>query len=502
MAKLSLLGGAYTSRSVIADAQRCVNLYPEINPQDAEQPVSHLLTPGLTLLIPGASTTIGPVRGLYFSSNNQLYAVIGSIVYYISASWTATALGRVSSALTPVGMKDNGITLTIVDGTAAGYQVDLVTNVFSPITDPNFLGSTRADYVDTFLLYNQPGTRNFYCSLSNEVVFDPLYIAGKVAAPDLLVAVIAVHREIWLIGERTSEPWYNAGNPNFPFALLPGVIVQYGCAAKYSIAQDGLNLFWLHQDINGQGLVLMGEGYNAKPITTPAVAEAISTYPIISDAVGFCYQQGSHVFYQISFPSADKTWVYDKTTQLWHERSWRDSDGNEHRSRANCHAIAYGKNVIGDWQNGNLYYYDLTSANDNGVSVVRRRGFPHIVTDGKRSIHTRFVADIECGTIVNVPSIVPGDFSSLGDFQPGDFSTSAPPGTFAGPTVNLRWSDDRGHTWKNPIQLPIGASGQYAHQAIARGLGKTRDRIYEIFWDGDEMTAIQGAYLDIKPCGQ
>ena len=33
--RIPLLGGAYVTKGVIADAQRCVNLFPEKNPQDA-----------------------------------------------------------------------------------------------------------------------------------------------------------------------------------------------------------------------------------------------------------------------------------------------------------------------------------------------------------------------------------------------------------------------------------------------------------------------------------
>lgn len=53
MAKIPLMGGSYEARSIIADAQRCVNLYPEPNPQDAEAPLTHYPTPGLTVLALG-----------------------------------------------------------------------------------------------------------------------------------------------------------------------------------------------------------------------------------------------------------------------------------------------------------------------------------------------------------------------------------------------------------------------------------------------------------------
>ena len=47
MARVSLSGGAYTARSVIAGAQRCVNLYAEINPDDAPVKRTYYPRPGL-----------------------------------------------------------------------------------------------------------------------------------------------------------------------------------------------------------------------------------------------------------------------------------------------------------------------------------------------------------------------------------------------------------------------------------------------------------------------
>ena len=64
----------------------------------------------------------------------------------------------------------------------------------------------------------------------------------------------------------------------------------------------------------------------------------------------------------LTFPTANRTLVYDVTEGFWHERAWTDpSSGLLNRVRANCMALAYGVNVAGDWQNGNIYVLDLVS---------------------------------------------------------------------------------------------------------------------------------------------
>lgn len=469
MPKLPLLGGAYEARSVIAEAQRCVNLYPEGNPQDAEVPLTHYPTPGLSQLVQGPEA---PVRGLYLATSGQLFCVIGRVLYTVSPSWVLNAVGTLSDLTTPVSMVDNGIELIVVDG-PTGFQVNLTTLVFAQITDESFLGADFVGYLDTFLLFNRPDTKQFYSSLSNSVEFDPLYIASKTGFPDLLVALLVVHREIWLLGERTTEVWYNSGAGDFPFQILPGVFIEHGCIAKYSAARHGLMTFWLAQDKDGKAIVAMGVSYNAMRISTHAIELAIASYSTISDAIGFVYQQEGHVFYFLTFPTADRTWVYDLGTKLWHERVWIDEDGAEHRHRANCATLAYGKIVVGDWENGKLYQFDLNTYTDNGDPIKRMRGFQHIVNDGKRVAYRQFLADLEGGgTEVEADSL-----------------------------ISLRWSDDRGRSWSNPVLQQLGQVGQYKTQPQWRRLGMARDRVFELSWSVNAKTALNGAYVDPMPLG-
>ncbi len=451
-----------------------------------------------------------------------------------------------------------------------GWAVDLTqpSRPAASITDPNFLGSIRVDYVDTFFLFAQPGTRDWYSSLSSVTyasltgvqgsiftgaiatpgtgyvngtytnvpltggtgtgaqatvtvaggavvnvnltapgtgyqpgdalgadpvnlggvgsgfdwvvntvqasAFDPTYLAQKTATPDLISTLIMMHREIWLLGtQRTSEVWYNAGNAGFPFAIASGVYIEHGCIAPYSVGKHDLDVFWLGADKEGRATVFVGNNYAAKPISTPAIAYIFSQYASVSDAIGMTYKQQDHVFYVLTFPSADATWVYDLTENLWHQRTWSDSNGNEHRIRGNCMVYAgpnYGDAiVVGDWQNGSLYSYDLGNYTDNGAPIVRRRTFPHSLNDSNRATYPGFRAD-------------------------ADFGTIAPPQTF---TMSLRWSDDRGRTFSNPVEQTVKA-GDYVDWFTWRKLGLARDRVFEVFWS-DPIPALQGAWLDPAP---
>lgn len=490
MAPLPLKGGFYVARNLIANAQHCKNLYPEKNAEDSPQPYSMYQTPGLTPI--GVAPAGGTWRGLYYATNNQLYGVLNQNVYSIDANWTATQIGALAfNALTPVSFADNGTFATIVDGSPQGYQITLATNAFAQIGDPNFQGALSSGVLDTFLLYSLPNTRQFYSSLSGVVQFDPTYFAAKSGYPDNLAALIVMHREIWLLGaQRTSEIWFNAGAAAFPFAITPGVFIEQGCIAPYSVAKHDLKVFWLGQDKDGVATVFMGANYAAQRISTPAIAALIDALPRIDDAVGMTYKQQDHVFYMLTFPTGDKTIVFDVTEGLWHERTFTDVNGIEHRHRANCIANAYNTLVCGDFSNGQLYKLDLNAFTDAGAPIVRRRSFPHLLNSSKRVSYPGFRADMDCGNAFAAPQ---GAWSS--GFSPG----FGPPAQLSFDEVYLRWSDDRGHTFGNMVPQLLGPTGNYLAQLQWLKLGMARDRVFELIWSAPVDTALMGAWLDPLP---
>ena len=488
--KLALTGGMYEARSVIASAQRCVNLYPEKNAEDAPFPITHQLTPGLTQLIagPGGSVTH---RCSYIASNGQLYEVINDTVYTTSSLWVRTIIGTITPGTTPVSMSDNGLAIILVDGSVNGWCIDLVTNDFAAISGQGgaFYGGTRVDFVDTFFLLNNPGTNQWYVSLSNvtfanltgtispdstAAAFDPLDIAAKNGNPDPIQSVIVMHREPWLIGTETTEVWYNSGGAPFTFSELPGVFVEHGCAAPYSICKQDLSVYWLSQDRQGNRLVLTGNQYIAKRISTHAIEQVFSTYTAISDAIGFTYQQLGHTFYVLIFPTANATWVYDVAEGLWHERVWSDTNGLENRIRANTCATAYGTVVVGDWETGALYQWDLNNYTDNSTSISRIRSWPDIQIEDRRAEHSRLVIDMAVGEIVNTLTTNP-------------------------PLISMRYSDNYGNTWGNPRTYSLGATGEFNRSIVFTQLGQARNRVYEVFWNTAAATALNGGYVWMEP---
>lgn len=483
--KVALTSGAYQARSVIASAQRCLNLFIEPQPpQDGEpMPAVHLPTPGLSIL---GYTPELPVRGVRQASNGKIYMAAGAGIYRVTPgtpSWTFTLLGTISPGrVTPVSMVDNGLVLVVVDGSPlGGWSVDLDTDAFAMIVDPAFYGADRVEYIDTFFIFNRPGTNQFYWTGSLALTFDELDKVAKVGASDLLVSLSVAKKEIVLVGERTTEVFYNAsvidpttGFVLSQFAAVQGVFVDYGTAAKYSVATNDNTTLWLSRDRTGKGIVMMLAGYQAKRISTFAIEEAIRKYARIDDAIGFCYQIGGHIFYVLTFPAADHTWVFDLRTEEWHEWAFTDSNGNEHAHRIMCVYPCFGTLVAGDRQYGNLYTLDPDVHTDWGFPIVRERCFPHMVLEGRRIFYREFLADMETGT-------GPGALAENTDF------------------VSLSWSDDRGRHFGNPVRQGLGGLGNTLTSMQWQRLGMARDRVFKLRWSTDAPCALQGAWVTVDP---
>ena len=476
--KSPILGGSYVARSVNAADNRMVNLFPEAVPEGSGGKEAGFLLrcPGLRLV---ATVGSGPIRGLWVT-NGVAYVVSGSEFYSLDTDWVSTLIGTVSGT-GPVSMADNGTQIFIACNPLS-YIYNTSTAVFGQITDVDFPGAGSVGYLDGYFVFNEPGTQKFWVtSLLDGTSIDPLDFASAEGYPDNVVALIVDHREIFLFGNTSVEVWYDAGTPDFPMARIQGAFMEVGCGAAYSVAKLDNSVFWIGSDARGRGIVYRANGYTPARISTNALEYAIQSYGNISDAIAYTYQQDGHPFYVLIFPSAGATWVYDVSTQLWHERAGFEN-GEFVRHRSNCQMAFNSEVVVGDYEDGRLYAFDLdVYADDDQTQKWLRswRALPTGQNNLKRSAHHSLQLDAETGV-------------GLNDGQGSE------------PQVMLRWSDDGGHTWSNEHWNSMGAIGTYGTRTIWRRLGMTekiRDRVYEVSGTDPVKIAIMGAELFVTPTG-
>jgi hypothetical protein len=376
--------------------------------------------------------------------------------------------GQTPDCFGKVSMSHNAATtlqLAIVDGTNGWIYT--TTGGLVEITDDDFFPADVVDFQDQYFIFNRAGTGQWFLSnLNDGTLYTATDIATAEGDPDNTISIISNRRELWQFGAETIEVWYNSGASDFPFTRFEGGFIERGCAAAFSVAEDDNAIFWLAED----RIVYRVDGYVPQRISQHGVEEAFRDYAVIEDACAFIYTMAGHKFYVLTFPTEKTTWVYDITTGLWHER---ESFGLG-RWRASVYVNAYGKHLVGDFQDGKIGELDLDTYQEYGVTMQGQATGPPVYKDRKRIFHRRFELDIETGT-------------GLTSGQGSD------------PQVWLDYSDDGGHSWseRKPARS-MGKIGAYLQRLRWLRMGQARQRIYRLTVADPVKRSFVAAHLDAQ----
>ena len=477
MQEIPFIGQAYKLPSLNAAAQRCVNMYLEGVPGETKGRVTLKKRSGLVAFVQLSSAN----RKIYATSNNRLFSVNADKLTEIQTNGTLIERGVIGTISGPLTMQDNGDQLVITDG-QAGYVFELSSNTLSTIGSPNYpTRATHVTYQDRYIIVNNPASDTpgeFNISgLGDAQSWSALDFGNAEGSPDIVNALISTGRELWLFGPSSVEVWYNSGAADFPFQRISGGHFDIGCLAPYSVAKMDSNVFWLGADENGFGQIFTNNGYTPTKISTDAMQQEIVQYTNPSDAIGFCFQEGGHSFYVISFQAASKTWVFDTSTASWFEWMYTDYRYNiDTQYRGNSYAFFNGKNYVADPNSGHIYQLDPNTYTDNGNKIKVLRSSPHIWNGLDRVFFNSFQVDMETGVGLTI-------------------------GQGSNPLGMLRHSDDGGHTWSNQIEAPLGKVGEYRARVKFNRLGQARDRVWEFSITDPVKVTILNAYIKANDGG-
>jgi hypothetical protein len=341
--------------------------------------------------------------------------------------------------------------------TAASATIYALNWTTLPSTDGAFEGGGTVDITDNYFLYNKPDSQLWAASVLLSPITDPLSFASKDGSPDDLVSIIVDRREVYLLGEMSSEVWIDSGSVPFPFTRIPGTSTQQGIAAQWSMARMGNSFAYVSKNNRGEAMIVRMNGYFPERISTHAV-ETTLVNQNVSDALAWTYQLEGHEVYVVTFPSIGDnglTWAFDNTTGLWHKWLYRNNQNQFERHRGNCCAFFNQQVLVGDYENGKIYQVAREFYTDDGQPIRRIRRAPHITSDLQR----QYFHELQI------------------QFQPGVGLSS---GQGQDPQAMLRWSNDGGSTWSNEYWTSIGKQGKYQNRAIWRRLGWSRDKVFEV----------------------
>lgn len=448
LVELPLYRKGYLGDSSTLNSQRCINLFPENITGEVDSKVALINTSGLRLL---TSIGTGPHRGMV-EHLGDIFVVTRNQLYKYSSTGAKTLIGTINTSGGAVSMASNGVSggeIIIVDG-VDGWTYDGTT--LATISDVDFPASpTKVLFFDGYFIVLDDNSDYFYLSAAYDgTTWSSLDKARTERDPDNILALAAHDRILWLIGETTTELWYNSGN-DFPFDPVPNSIIEVGIHAPDSLSHVGdEGLVWLASDEKGKLQVVKSEGSKVKSVTPSSIQSIFETYATTDDAVGFSYQERGHVFYQITFPVERKTWVYDLGADAWHEKK----DFVSLRHRAQTYIFFNKMHIVGDFENGNIYELDTGTYTDNGETIYREFTTSHVADKGQLLRHNYLELVVETGAT----TLLSGQGSS--------------------PIISMEFSDDDGNTWSNARSKSLGVLGAYKKNIRWTHLGTTRNRIY------------------------
>lgn len=446
--KIPFATTSYKSPSLPISAQRVVNMYAEKQPPDAKTDVAVFGCPGIVQF---ATCGTGPVRGAH-KMGGVAYFVSGQRLYSVSSAGIATDLGGSISGNGPVSMDDNGTQLVITNG-VQGYLYSTTVG-FVLISDPDFNAAETVQFFDERFYYDWKNTNKFFGSdLLDGTSYNALMFASAETRPDNVVAVVLNKQILLVFGELSTEPWQDVGAANFPLQVVPGIVIERGLAAPRATAKEDNSVFFLGEDRRFYRL----DGLTPVGISTAAIDAEWQGYSIVSDAYCFSYAWAGHKFVVIHFPSANKTWVFDISSGLWHEReSWDINGRSLGRWMANCHVSCYDKELVGDFYSGNIGYLSATTYTEFGTTTRALCTSPPIHSDRKRVFISRLEMDIEAGVGITT-------------------------GQGSDPQWMMRNSKDGGRTFSNLQKWKsAGALGLYRSRLRWLRLGQARERVFQL----------------------
>jgi len=435
-------------------------------------------------------------RGLYTTSTGRVFTCFEGEVLEILEDGTWLQVTSIGLETSEVSFTDDGRHLVFCDGLTL-WTVNLAGGTVLTPTLP-FTKPTKVLFSNSRIVCINNGTepvpdddvntknRFYFTELLDANDWPVLNYASAESSADPIIGAEVREGEIWFFGPRSYEVWRADANPDLPFAKIGGSSTEIGCGAADSISSISGQVFWLGSSTAGQNVVFMSNGYNAQRVSTHAIEYALNSIGgLTSDARGFSYQQEGHTFYVLTLITGNRSFVYDLTSQQWHERSSRDQAINQENFWEVLYTtFAFSRVLCGGLKNARLLELDLDKYTEwDGRPIVRLQRGPITFQNLSQLFHTRFTVDMETG---------------VGRQRGEPYLSGVQTGEAVNPELMMRYSDDGGHTWSSQRKTSVGKVGQYLARAAFRRLGRSRERVYEISMSAPVKWHILGARISAK----
>lgn len=459
---LYLTHTSYPSKSKIMSSAKLYNMYAELPFESSPFKIGTLYNiPGITEWL-----TINENYNPYYGGivmNGFLYVVFGVKVYKIDTNLNVTEIGELTTSPAKVTMVENGLQISILTNAGIVFYYEPDTDTFGQVTIPDVSNASGIATLDGYTIVSKAETGRFYVSeLRNTTSWSALNFATAEALSDNIIAIAVYQEQLFLLGEKSIEIWYNSGVTSQPFRPVNQTFIQMGCISKTALTTSVSGLFWIADNKS----IFQTSAYQPKKISTFGIDYQLSILTNPEDVIVFSYIQEGHEFIVFTFVSDELTLVYDVSQETWHNRGSLNYDKQTYWGCKDAINFA-NKIIVPSIPNSKLFYLDTTKFTENGETLTSEVTSNTLFFNFNRFTVNQLVLVVENGV-----------GTSNGDT----------------PLIELSVSTDGGKTWNNPRATSIGKEGEYLTQIKWQNLGQGRNFIFKFRITDPVPRTIVGAY--------
>lgn len=357
----------------------------------------------------------------------EVYKVSGTTLEKIDANGVRTSIGSIDGSGRCV-MASDGTNLVIATGDKR-YQYN---TTLTEIADADHQAGNSVAFLNRQMIYDGDDGSFWVADVNDPDSINALNFATAESRPDDSLAAYSFRNNmVFIFGEESVEGWYNDATASNPaYTRVDGTIHPIGALTPWVVADDRRAMYFLGHDRHIYRMV----DFDLQQIT-PVAMETFLEDEDLSGSFAHCINYGGQYQYILTCPNAGKTWGIPVRDPV---NAYQLSTGLDRgRYLMNSYVYAYGKHLVADYRNGNVYQLDDNTFADNGEARLVERALGPINAEalgqtGAEITMNRFEYVMETGV-------------GIGD-------------TAAQAQVDL--SFDGGASWTNEIWVSLGEEGQ------------------------------------------
>jgi hypothetical protein len=318
-------------------------------------------------------------RGIFASTKfNHLIAVVSNSLFIVDSSLGVSKIATLKSDVGDVFIAENNANQIALTDKENIYVFNYSSGAFNTLTAeelgfiPGYISFQDSYFIAPDLT---PGNPQWRLSDPNNGLSWPAGAPNvgtfetKANTPQACIPVPGKGNMLFVMGQIVSETWYDLGYQLFPYQRNSFYNIDFGVLNPATIDYNEEMVVWLGINDKSGPVILVSTGGAPQQISNDGINFKLANLASPQDSYGFLFKQDGHLFYQLTFPTDNLTYVYDFNTQKFFCLS--DEYMNYHIAKRV--AFFNNKYYFVSFNDGNLYELSSQFTTYNGAEIPRIR---------------------------------------------------------------------------------------------------------------------------------